>query len=869
MSPGTLDDDETRLSGKTPTAWTASTTAIDHGRFAPGTILDDRYRIVGRLGRGGMGEVYRADDLRLGQPVALKFLPESVDRDPARLTQLHTEVRMARQVSHPNVCRVYDVGEFSGHTFLSMEYVDGEDLSTLLRRIGRLQEDRAIEIARQICAGLAAAHDRGVVHRDLKPANIMLDGNGQIRITDFGLAGAAGEVLRAGTPAYMAPEQVAGGEVTPRSDIYALGLVLYELFTGRRALEAATLAELIAKREQAAITLPSDLVRGLDDAIERVIMGCLEPEPARRPGSALAVAAALPGGDPLAAALAAGETPSPEMVAAAGTTGAISTRAAVIAAGALIAGAVAVALLYQHVLLINRVPLPKPPDALVDRAQEIVTRFGYGDQVRSTDAGLRNSLNWANYLSATSADPNRWAALHTPRPASLYLWYRTSPQLLVPIGTENTVTPANPPITVSGMTLTIVDTAGRLIQFTAIPDGTLAPMPGPTDWTRVFDAAALPISAFTPVTPESVPGMYADERQAWEGRLPERTDLTVRVEAAAYRGRPVSFTVTGPWNRPGRAIAPSFARRYNAVMSQITSFVMPGLMLTGVLLARRNVKLGRGDRRGAFRAASAFFVLLMTAWLLGDRHVAAFDLEIAILFTAIGTALFGAALLWLTYLGLEPYVRRFAPDTLIAWTRLLAGSWRDPRVGRDVLIGVSAAILMTIIVGSHNLIPTLAGRPELMPMPIDPGIFMKVRYPFAQLFDRAQDGLSSAMLGMAGYTAFYVLLKRRWLAIVAAVIVYTPVATDGLFYTETPLLDTAIGFAIITVYVMVIARVGLLAGISLLITHFVLIRTAVTTDVSSWRFTTGTVQLATFVALGLLAAAIAAGRMQTRAAPSY
>src|SRR5262245_63802970 len=264
-------DDETRLADasgrkalthesdarkKSPTSssgWTATTTDIDHGRFQPGAVLDERYRIVGRLGRGGMGEVYRADDLKLGQPVALKFLPESVDRDPARLTQLHTEVRMARQVSHPNVCRVYDVGEFEGHTFLSMEYVDGEDVASLLRRIGRFPQDRAIELARQICAGLAAAHDRGGVHRDLKPANIMLDGGGRIRITDFGLAGAAGEILRAGTPAYMAPEQLAGGEVTPRSDVYALGLVLYELFTGRRALEAATMAELIAKRAQAAI----------------------------------------------------------------------------------------------------------------------------------------------------------------------------------------------------------------------------------------------------------------------------------------------------------------------------------------------------------------------------------------------------------------------------------------------------------------------------------------------------------------------------------------------------------------------------------------------------------------------------------------
>src|SRR5437868_2715471 len=112
-----------------------SSDSMPGGGFTPGTILADRYRIIGLLGRGGMGEVYRADDLKLGQPVALKFLPESIDRDPARLTQLHTEVRLARQVSHPNVCRVYDVGEFEGHTFLSMEYVDGGELSSLLRRI--------------------------------------------------------------------------------------------------------------------------------------------------------------------------------------------------------------------------------------------------------------------------------------------------------------------------------------------------------------------------------------------------------------------------------------------------------------------------------------------------------------------------------------------------------------------------------------------------------------------------------------------------------------------------------------------------------------------------------------------------------------
>jgi serine/threonine-protein kinase len=147
-------------------------------------VLAGRFRIVALLGRGGMGEVYRADDLTLDQPVALKFLPETAS-DAERLERFRQEVKIARKVSHPNVCRVYDISEAEGRHFLSMEYVDGEDLATLLRRIGRLPADKALEVARKVCAGLAAAHDKGVLHRDLKPANVMLDGRGNVMITDW------------------------------------------------------------------------------------------------------------------------------------------------------------------------------------------------------------------------------------------------------------------------------------------------------------------------------------------------------------------------------------------------------------------------------------------------------------------------------------------------------------------------------------------------------------------------------------------------------------------------------------------------------------------------------------------------------------
>src|SRR6185369_7674093 len=131
-------------------------------RFAPGAIVAGRYRLVALLGRGGMGEVYRADDLTLDQPVALKFLPASA-AGSASLDQLHNELRVARQVSHKNVCRLYDLGDADGRRFLTMEYVDGEDLASLLRRIGRIPEDKAIQIARQLCAGVSAAHERGVL----------------------------------------------------------------------------------------------------------------------------------------------------------------------------------------------------------------------------------------------------------------------------------------------------------------------------------------------------------------------------------------------------------------------------------------------------------------------------------------------------------------------------------------------------------------------------------------------------------------------------------------------------------------------------------------------------------------------------------
>ncbi len=256
--------------------------------FVSGEVFAGRYRMIARIGRGGMGEVWRADDLVLQTPVALKLI---LSNNPAAKERMVKEVRLARQITHPAVCRVFDVGESNGQVFLTMELVAGEDLSTLLHHVGRLPSEKVSEIGQQLCAGLAAAHAQGVLHRDLKPANILIDDSGGIHITDFGIA-----ILRAesaahlpiGTPEYMAPEQLTtGAPLTEQTDLYALGLVLYELITGARPRVSAG----------GQLPRPSSLAPNIDPRLERAIVRATATKPIDRPESATALAAALPGGE--------------------------------------------------------------------------------------------------------------------------------------------------------------------------------------------------------------------------------------------------------------------------------------------------------------------------------------------------------------------------------------------------------------------------------------------------------------------------------------------------------------------------------------------------------------------------------------------
>jgi hypothetical protein len=743
------------------------------------------------------------------------------------------EVRMARQVSHPNVCRVYDVGEFEGHTFLSMEYVDGEDLASLIRRIGRFSQDRAIELSRQICAGLAAAHDRSVVHRDLKPANIMLDGSGRIRITDFGLAGATGESVRAGTPAYMSPEQLGGGDVTPKGDLYALGLVLYELFTGRRALEGRNLAELIAKREQAGITPPSEFVRDLDPTIERAIMRCLEPDPARRPTSALAVAAALPGGDPLAAALAAGETPSPEMVAAAGETSALKPLAATAALALALGTLVFSVTLADRALVTSIVPLAKPPVVLAERAKEILGSIGYAPDGVDSAEGFGVPSGMIDYLRRHPELGTR-ERLSSGTPAALQFWRRSSPAIMVPGGDEPRVTLTDPPLLMSGMTLVKLDTQGRLLELAVVPPQVDPDSrPAPVDWKPLFDAAGLDLATFTPAAPEWTPRQYADTRAAWTAPLAGVQGEKLRVEAAAYRGRPVSFQQIAPWTSATRTARANVEPARISVWSALITIAVLSIFVAAALIARHNLRKGRGDRRGAFQLAAFVSLAAFGVFVLDSKHVADPNVEMGRFFA--GLPLWAAGILWLLYLALEPYVRRFWPTTVVSWSRLMARRWRDPVVGRDILFGVAIGILVYLIDLVHGLAIQRLGYP-LPPRVPELGQLLGTHVVIARVLNQVFNAVFNALFAVFGMVLLKIFVRRERTAAAIAIGLMTFTSARNIFDSGPVLLNIIVVMLLVTIIVMTIQRLGLLATMVLFLVNFILSPAVLTFDTSKWFF---------------------------------
>ncbi len=821
---------------------------LDQGRFAPGTILAGRYRVVGLLGLGGMGEVYRADDLRLRESVALKLLRPDLAADPVRLARLHAEVRIARNVSHPHVCRVHDIGEADGLTFLSMEYVDGEDLAALLKRVGRLPAERAVVVARQICAGLAAVHESGALHRDLKPSNVMIDGRGHARLTDFGLAVVADEARGeapeiAGTPAYMAPEQIAGTALTPQTDLFALGLVLYELFTGRAAFPAGSKPG-AEETERTAPLQPSSHVADLDPRIERVILQCLETVPERRPASAGAVAAALSGDDALAAAIAAGETPSPAMVAAAGEGAGFRpvTALAVAALGLLV---FTLHVVFQdHVTFFAQIPLEKPPAVLAERAREVMRRLGYPEP-RSQDFGFTYDDAFLQYTEDHDASPRRWEALRVGQPAAISFWCWED---AVEGGPRELSHPAlrGGPGLPQGIAVLHLDTRGRLLHFLLVPWAGYAALETAPDWNVPLALAGLDPAALRPAEPTSIPAVFADRRAAWEGVFPEAPRFPLRVEAAAFRGRIVDFRILAPWT--GAAPAPRLDA--STLEGGIMALLVP-VLIAGLFLARRNYRLGRGDRKSAWRVAVVAFACQLLSSLFWNVHAGSPLDQWQSLSSAVGKALFMSAQLWVFYMALEPYARRRWPETLIAWSRLLSGRFRDPLVGRDLLVGALIAPSAFALLILCHTVQVWIGEPgpRLLEAPLY--LTLGVQNFAFRLFDMLRVAILVGMMALLFLVLLRALLRHQAAALWAVFAAFTAILALGWGRGRLSWVEL-LAYASISVLFCVTLRFGLLAAIVAMFLAL-LLDSPMTTNPWAWYAQT------TFLLCGLFAAVVGWG----------
>jgi predicted Ser/Thr protein kinase len=797
-------------SSSTSTPRLTLTATADEGRYIPGTLVAGRYRIIGLLGRGGMGEVYRATDLALAQSVALKILPEEAAANELLLERFHNEVRVARQVSHPNVCRVYDIGEADGLPFISMEYVDGEDLAGLLQRIGRLPSDKALEISRKLCAGLAAAHERGVIHRDLKPQNIMLDKRGQVVIMDFGLAAVAnslrGAEARNGTPAYMSPEQLRGDSVSAKSDIYALGLIIYELFTGRRAYEASSVAELLSLQESSRPVSMTSIAHDVDPAVEKLILRCLQADPAHRPATALSIAAALPGGDPLAAALAAGEIPSPELVAASGKTEGFAPRYAVPCIAFVLLALLAYPFLIRPLSMLAVTPMDYPPAVLEQKARDLAAGFGY--QAKPVD--WHSSFEWngpfISYLRGKPEAAKNWAALFAAQPPVLFRYRQSQAYLLSPPDGE--ITTVRPAPDVPGMVAILLDSKGRLRNFQAIAsrlDEALPAEPPQLDTASVFHAAGLDIGQFQEAAPQLAPVLPFDARRAWKGDYPGLPDTKITVEVASWHGKLASFAIRWPWTKNSLGEAP---KPIDIAFDIFTTLSIISALLAAIYVAHLNPRKGRGDREGAFRVAVFQFALFIVIFLVNMHIVPRTDM-VGFITQNLAFGLAMSSVFWLLYMALEPAVRARWPHSMITWNRLLAGQLGDPRLGSHILVGaVIGTGMRCVFIWREHFIVANGGSPDQANLDQLLGVRWLVNSVTNKFWNAVLVGLAIFFL----LSGLRYLMKRDWVVAAVAAILLT--LQEGELRNSThPYLNYPIYLAIYAIFGLALLRMGLVPTI--------------------------------------------------------
>jgi hypothetical protein len=564
--------------------------------------------------------------------------------------------------------------------------------------------------------------------------------------------------------------------------------------------------------------------------VERVIARCLEEDPRARPPSALAVAAALPGGDPLAAALASGATPTPEMVAAAGENDAMPVHTAVRWMTASLAGLIVALLLASKANPLTSMRFEESTDALAQRARDLAETLGYPEQPTDRAYGFGSDLLSYQRYAESKLKPDEYRAQRDSGKSPLvYFWYRQSPRYLEPLYPLGMVTAADPPVNVSGMVNLTLNPVGGLLYFATVPpqvDDPAAQPGAPVDWQPAFSAAGLDLARFVPAQPEWLPLAGFDTRSAWTGAYPTIPMIPLRIEAAAWRGNPVYFELIFPWTQPLR-----MERLRLTAGQEAANWIWFGLffliVVVAALLAWRNYSLGRGHLSGAMRLA-AVTALCRFLSLMGGAHHTPGLREIKYFLVTVGLALLMGAVYWALYIALEPYVRRRWPECLIGWTRLLSGGLRDPMIGGNMLAGVALGVAFSII-NSGSLV--LAGHYGELSYDIRFDSLVGGRQATSVLF-----GILAFQPGWALWALFLsflllVLLRRQWLVIAVWFLLYVG---SGVLQTNHPWIFAPFLFLYISAVLFGLFRLGVLATAVALFVQHTLGEFPITADLSAW-----------------------------------
>jgi len=446
--------------------------------------------------------------------------------------------------------------------------------------------------------------------------------------------------------------------------------------------------------------------------------------------------------------------------------------------------------------------------------------------------GFTYDNDYLQYVERTDKSRGRWQhRLGNMQPPAIVFWYRQSPRMLVPEAFGlGTVDPNDPPPVISGMVSVILDPQGRLVEFDAVPpqvDTESGTVP-PPDWKRLFDAAGLDMSRFSAAAPQWTPLGICDARAAWTGVLSSGPPNPVRVEAAAWRGKPIYFQIVGPWTRPERMQSFMLTGSMKAVA--MTGLALSGLLLAAAaLLTRYNIRRERGDRRGALRLAGFTACNFMLIWVFGGSHVAGFA-ELLLFFGALSFALLLAAGVWILYMAIEPIARRRWPHSMIAWNRLLAGGVRDPLVARDVLVGLATGTAAALVAKVHEL--AMRGFGATPGFTVHLGSLLGVMGTVVVFLSLIPNCVIQALVWFVLMFVLRVVLRRDWLAAGAFVLIY--MVLGAMATTGSPPLAALFTAATTGLLVFTMSRFGLVALIASFFVVVLLQIFPITADFSVW-----------------------------------